>query len=239
MQLPSPGLRAVSAAITHLSCEAVETPPKRKGLSLHGQVSLPLKQGWWFRPKWPIICWLHYTNHWSLSLVWKLRGGSCVLNCNHHRCCGSVLQSEGRMTANGFLGLWGSRYYSQSPHSKVLPAFPFVLPFIKLSQSLFLFLFFYYPMFYFNNFFKIEIFLPVLPHPPNTLSLSSLMFLQASLKVRGQEKCPVCSTFLCSLCFQLKALLPGGGFGMQKWVRQGLMLQESSTFVWEITKSYT
>lgn len=71
---------SVGVDITHLS-QAVENLPERKGLSLHRQVSLPLKQGWWFWPKQPIISWLHSLNHWSLSLVWKLRVGLCVLGC--------------------------------------------------------------------------------------------------------------------------------------------------------------
>lgn len=47
------------------------------------------------------------------------------------------------------------------------------------------------------------------------LCASLLMFLQESLKNRGQEKCPVCSVSLCAPCFQLRGAARRG-FGDAK-----------------------
>lgn len=68
-----------------------------------------------------------------------------------------------------------------------------------------------------NNFLKLRtaIFLTELPLPPNTVCYSSLKFLQESLKVRGREKCPVCSIFHCSPCVQLK-IATRKGFGNER-----------------------
>lgn len=50
------------------------------------QVFLSLKQGWWFLPSWPIICWLHLYESLISGIGLKLRVGLCVK-------CGSVMQS--------------------------------------------------------------------------------------------------------------------------------------------------
>lgn len=203
----TPDHATLSVEITRLRW-AAETLPKRKGLSLHGQVSLPLKQAGDSDPNGQLSAGCIYPNHRSLLLVWKLGPGT--RSPSH---CGSASRSPERMPLNCFPGLGGCQCYSQSPYSNGSSAFPFALPLKKnhievifklsLCSTLKITL---------NLFLKTRgaIFLTELPLPPNSMCYSALMFIQESLKVRRHEKCPVCFIFHCISCFHHKVAIRRG-----------------------------
>lgn len=110
---------------TRLS-QAAEMLPKRKGLFLNRQVSLPLKQAG-DRPKWPIICWMHLSE--SLVPVIGMEIKSWLVCAGPDAPTATEEQGQGlkRMPLNCFPGLTGHQYYPQSPYSNDSSTLPFAL----------------------------------------------------------------------------------------------------------------